>query len=210
MVVILNGASSSGKTSIAKHLFEIADVPFLFFSHDFLNTVILPDPISFDTVVESGPGFERSFVRKQNNRMWRMLAPDEVLISLCEAFVETIRAYAQRGFNCLVEDVILDDNRLRLYVDYLSGIDVAFVGLYCGDSELQSRERNRGDRWIGQAVQQNSVVHRHGLYDLTVNTSKIDPSECAQQILDYVGGKPRPSAFRRLAELFASDTATEQ
>ena len=65
--------------------------------------------------------------------------------------------------------------------DALAGHTVLRVGVYCPLEIL--RERARGDRETGLAEYQHFRVHRHGGYDLEVDTSVWSPEECARRIL---------------------------
>ncbi|MDY6895676.1 MAG: chloramphenicol phosphotransferase, partial [Thermotogota bacterium] len=62
-------------------------------------------------------------------------------------------------------------------------------------------EKDRGDRSIGLARYQFDRVHRHGLYDLELDTSVMSAAECVAEIQAALDGKREPSAFERLATL---------
>ncbi|TGR16368.1 chloramphenicol phosphotransferase, partial [Mesorhizobium sp. M8A.F.Ca.ET.197.01.1.1] len=42
-------------------------------------------------------------------------------------------------------------------------------------------------------------VHRSGVYDFEVDTSRQDPAECARAIRQRLDHGPEPLAFRKLA-----------
>ncbi len=67
-------------------------------------------------------------------------------------------------------------------IDVFEGLDVLFVGVVCPLEVLEAREKDRGDRTLGQARGQAGIIHQNCIYDLEVDTSKLSASECADQI----------------------------
>lgn len=79
--------------------------------------------------------------------------------------------------------------------------NILFVGVRCPLAVLEQRERDRGDREIGLARYQFDRVHRHGIYDLELNTSVLSVAECVAKIQAAVDSKREASAFERLGAL---------
>jgi chloramphenicol 3-O phosphotransferase len=75
-----------------------------------------------------------------------------------------------------------------------------FIGVFCEFEELIRRERQRGMNRIEQIKGQVDIIHAHGVYDFTVDSTHKSPVECAVCILKYLQGNPEPSAFRQLSE----------
>jgi chloramphenicol 3-O phosphotransferase len=73
------------------------------------------------------------------------------------------------------------------------------IGIRCPLDVLVERERSRKNRTLGQAAAQFPLVHRHGVYDLEVDTSLMSVEECAVAIKARVESDVPPSAFKRLA-----------
>jgi chloramphenicol 3-O phosphotransferase len=57
--------------------------------------------------------------------------------------------------------------------------------------------RERKDRTLGQAAKQHDLVHAHRIYDLEVDTSLLNPQECAERIRERIEAGP-PQAFKKL------------
>jgi chloramphenicol 3-O phosphotransferase len=55
---------------------------------------------------------------------------------------------------------------------------------------LEERERSRKDRTLGQARLQYPVIHKHCVYDLELDTSKLSVEECARKVLDRMKSPP--------------------
>ncbi len=84
-----------------------------------------------------------------------------------------------------------------LATDLLIPFQAYLVGVYCPLDELQRRERIRGDRYMGTAARQFDHVHRYGIYDVEVDTSRTNAETCAEQIMTYLNSH-EPNAFPRL------------
>ena len=75
--------------------------------------------------------------------------------------------------------------------------DVFFVGLHCPLAELERRERERGDRRIGEACSDFAVTHTFGVYDFEIQTT--DPVDAnARSVIAAWCSRARPSAFQRM------------
>jgi len=186
-ILFLNGASSSGKSSIAKMLQTMIEQPcFHFCIDDYLGAL--------------------------QKDLW-----DRQEIVRCEwhhiigGFHAAAAAIARAGNLVIVDDVLEKEppwveNLLTLF----EGLDVIFVGVHCPLAELERREQQREDRKRGMARLQFDQVHAQALYDVEVDTSKLSPQECATRIADYMGRRQHPSAFERLWERFLSQAGTFQ
>jgi chloramphenicol 3-O phosphotransferase len=173
LVLFLNGTSSSGKSSIAAELLRILDEPYFHMPVDAFHamrsaTVVPPDQL--DVVL---------------HRTW-------------QGFHRAVAGMAAAGNHVIVDHVLSAEWRLRDCLSVLVPQDVVFVGVHCPPEELARRERARGDRPDGLAARQLTQVHAHGLYDLTCDTGRLDPAECARRIKQFLPRRPSPAAFERL------------
>jgi len=80
-------------------------------------------------------------------------------------------------------------------LDLLEPFTVYFIGVHCPLEELRRREQARGDRGEGLAEYQLSRVHRHGVYDLEVDTSVLSADQCAVRIKELVERDASPQAL---------------
>ncbi|MFV0137259.1 chloramphenicol phosphotransferase CPT family protein [Streptomyces sp. HMX87] len=172
-VIFLNGTSSSGKSSIAAELLRILDEPYFHMPVDAFHAMRSPAPVPADrlgTVL---------------HRTWR-------------GYHRAVAGMAAAGNNVVVDHVLSAEWRLTDCLSLFVPQDVVFVGVHCPPEELERRERGRGDRPPGLAARQLKQVHAHGCYDLTCDTSRATPAECARRIAAFLADRPTPTAFERL------------
>jgi len=179
-VIVLNGASSSGKTVIAEALQEVLDEPYLRVSIDGFVDMLPRRYVD-------GEGLSEAELNELRGLVPRMVT----------GFHRCIGALSSAGVNVIVDHVLQDPSWLRECVEGLAGHPVLFVGVQCPLQELERRERER-EREPGTARRQYEVVHAHGDYDLEIDTSVLDPMECAERIRGALGSIDSVGAFDRL------------
>jgi chloramphenicol 3-O phosphotransferase len=173
-VIVLNGASSSGKSSIARALQRLLPEPYLSFGTDTLLDALpsaMADDetgisVATDGTVSVGPGFRR----------------------LERAWFAGLTAIARDGVGLIIDEVFLEGGEAQRRVhERLSGLDILWVGVHCDLDVATAREALRPDRSIGMARSQALIVH-HGMeYDVDVNTTHATAAECAAVIAAAVG-----------------------
>ena len=172
-VVFLNGASSSGKTSLARALQCQLEQPFIHFAEDMF--------------------FSARPIREYS------LAEDLYYGSrLYNGFTQCVRTMVNCDNRVIVDTVAWTPGSLAGYVIALWDINVFAVGIHCAIDILENRERQRKDRPIGLAKRQNDLVHRNALYDLEIDTSNIDIDMCAKRIVNAVNMHTSQHAFAQM------------
>lgn len=179
-VIFLNGASSSGKTTLGRALQRTLDRPFLYLSSDQLvEANILPD---VDRHAQHG------------ERAWRTIRP-----RFFDGFHRCIAAFAGAGNPLIVEHVLEFQDWLDDCVRLLAPFDVCFVGVHCSLAELERRERERGNRTLGEGrAHLLDGVHSWGPYDVEVDTSAHTTEENAQRIKTVLASRSKDNSFRRM------------
>jgi chloramphenicol 3-O phosphotransferase len=97
----------------------------------------------------------------------------------------TFALMASLGHPLMVDHVLLEPEWVDDLVQVLDGHPVLFVGVRCPLAVVEQRERERGDRVVGQARGHFESVHAHASYDLEVDTSLLSPRECARRIVEH-------------------------
>jgi len=177
-IILLNGISSAGKTSISTVLHRTKETPYLQVSIDAFENML---PERYE---EGGPF------------AWELLFP-----KLLRGFHRSIAALASTGNDLIVDHVMVHregwESTLADCAAVLEPFRVYFVGVHCSLEEAKRREQLRGDRYVGTAERQFPRIHRHRLYDIEVDTTAASPQACAEQIRAFIDNHP-PSAFARI------------
>ena len=184
-IIILNGASSSGKTTVLKALQAALAEPFLDAGLDrflwMLPKRYLDRPLWDDVL----------------GRATQAGATGHQLVS---GMHHAIAALSKSGNHVLADHVLVERAWLMECIELFSDLPAYFVGVRCALHVLEQREQARKDRTLGQARAQFEIMHTHGLYDLEVDTSVDSPEECAQKIIQRLTDDQEPFAFRRLKQ----------
>jgi len=175
-IVLLNGTSSSGKTTLARELLTGFATPWFHLAVDDFGAMrSVPQTAALDA--------EQVAVVLRRTRA---------------GFHRSVAAMAAAG-NDVVADLVLSERwRLLDCLTIFAGHRVVFVGLHCSAEELHRRERARGDRTAGQAATQLAHVHAHGRYDLELDTETTSPADCARQVRAFLALPARATAFDQL------------
>lgn len=197
-IVILNGAPRSGKSSIARALIALAGGGWVNTGVDALNAR-LPAPLQ--PGIGLRPGGERPEL-------------EPVVVRLYAALYHAVAEQARAGMNVVV-DVGHHDGYSRplgilpAAARQLAGLPVLFVGVRCPIEVIMARRNadpQGGFYAAGDGVPEpvrrwQEAVHRPGIYDLELDSSRLSPQRSAAAILAMLEAPPRPSAFERLARL---------
>ncbi len=183
MIIVLNGVSSSGKSTLAKEITKLRPDFFAFSIDD------------YDIVIE-----------KMEDREKQRLIPVETE----HFYYRNVAMFSDRGVPLVLDQILHDPLTLQNFYETLNGYPVLLVGVDCPIEELASREKKRGDRQIGQAIAQLSFVHQQENYDVEVNTYTDSIAECAQKIVDRLECNYPLTGFRKSMEIYnASGSRTE-
>lgn len=173
VVVVLNGPTGSGKTTIARTVLRQADQPRLHLGIDALVDGL--DPRWLDHAVT-----------------WDGERPD--VLPLARGLAATLRssvaAAARNGIDVISDDLFLDESWASGWRHALTGITALFVRVDADQEDLDERERIRGSRISGLAGRQLAYIHDGVDYHLALDTSQMSPDECAAMILAASGMRP--------------------
>ncbi len=179
-VIVLNGGSCAGKSSIARGLQAVLDEPWL--------------TVGVDTLIDAMPPPLRDEDSGLSFRSGGRITAGPAFRALEAAWYAGVAAMAHAGAKVIVDEVFLDgaasQARLRAALD---GLSVLWVGVRCESVVVAAREQTRADRHEGAAVCQAERVHDGVAYDAEVDTTSSTPLDCVRVIA---------------ARVFGSDTAT--
>lgn len=173
-VILLNGASSAGKSTLARTLHRLMEEDSMIFSmDDYLAMSRGRHENALDAVRETGLPF-------------------------IESFHAAIAEAARKGALVIVDHVIGESSRwIRDLLNRLSGIPCALIKVDCREDILLERERNRTDRTPdpAHAERQYGSIHQNFPHDFSIDTSEATPRECAQKLMEQL-----PPEFRATQE----------
>lgn len=177
-VVIINGPSSCGKTSLARSLQARLCRPH---QHLQLDTFRAMEPAEYWANWKDRPH-----------------ASALQLAALCRAMNAAVAEYSRHGQGVLFDVAFTTpESRSYMLID-LADLPVHLIGVSCAPDELARRERERGDREQGLAVGQAKWIHAHMQYDLEIDSTLPSPAECAVTIARWLDGNPEPVAFNAM------------
>jgi len=190
-VIVLNGPSGSGKSSIQKE-FQTLHMPNLWIKVGIDNL--------FDNVMPEITQENMKFWQSKNPIRWVEKTKDDQGNDIVTLFVgqqgrnvfyamnSCIAAYAKNGCNVIVDYIAYEKEMLHDLKEKLKGITTYFIAVEIPLDVLEQRESDRGTSPKGHARSHYFTVYGDIKYDLTVNTEKNSAKEIAQQIKDFIGG----------------------
>ena len=193
-VIVLNGTSSSGKSTLMRALQARLDGAWLGVGIDTVVFALpkryLDQPLWSEVFryVDAEPGADAPF-RIETGELGRQLV---------DGLHRMVASLADAGLSVIVDHVLLEPDWVADLARRLDGHEVLFVGVRCPREVVVERERARRDRTIGQAAAQVGVVHRAGGYDLEVDTSVLSPEAAAEVIAGAVEAGLPARAFANL------------
>lgn len=178
-IILINGATSAGKSTLAFAVRQLFPIPLLRFSFDlFIDGDVLP--------------MQRV---RQGEFAWSTMRP-----SVLGGFYQCLPVLARAGNNLILDHIVESKDDVVNLLRLLDGIDVFFVGLHCSLEELERREIARGNRPVGEARNDLKIVHKWTTYDLELNSEEATVEENAAHLLAAWEQRTPPAAFAKMAQ----------
>lgn len=164
-LIFLHGASSSGKSTLAKSIRAHSDNPFIH--------------VSWDTFRDSGA------IEPQAYPNW-----PEARHRIFDGVHRSFAAFADAGCDLIIEHILDTDGWHAQLQDLLRAHEVLFVGVFVPEAVLVQREQARANRQIGSAVEDARKIHLKLRYDLEIDATK-DPASNARRVLQSLTAVPQ-------------------
>lgn len=188
-VIVLNGPSAAGKTSIQQQ-FQYAMMPTLWvkLGIDTLFDKPMPDITAENISLWQSPNAIRWVDNTKD-------AQDNNIITLhvgeqgdrvAYAMNSAIAAYAHAGCNVIVDYIAYKPEWLNDLQRKLKNIPTHWVKVAIPLEALEQREESRGTSPKGHARSHYDTVYGDITYDLVVDSEKQSAQEIAQQIKDFI------------------------
>lgn len=186
-VIVLNGTSSAGKTTLAKAIQTTADEPYQLFAFDQFRDG-LPDRFRGLNSPKGSPGYAGLNV---------VAAPDEGVVkayiklgehalTMLHGMHQAIASFAHTGHHVIVDHYVNHPRAADDLVSTFVGLKTTLVRVVCDRRELLRRESLRPGRFPGTAETQRDIMNECFEYDLTVDSTHTPATELARDVLAYV------------------------
>ncbi|MGH9171208.1 MAG: chloramphenicol phosphotransferase CPT family protein [Acidimicrobiales bacterium] len=193
-VVVLNGGSSSGKSSLACCLQRLLGPTWMTLGADDLVRA-LPGGDEVDGLIRTNRDGDTS-VSAEGSIVFG--ADGSVVVGddfrRAEAsWYAGLAAIGRCGTGLIIDEVFMSgaSSQERL-ATALSGLTVVWIGVRCDPEVAAARERSRTDRVPGMARHQAERVHAGVVYDLVVDTTAASAADCARRIASHLAAFDSP------------------
>lgn len=192
VIILLNGASSAGKSSIAVKLQEKMH-PALHVGFDHF-CIMLPGSYMFGGA-HADQGFS-AVCRQDEKGPIIDVKTGPVGKELGFAMRRAMKALADSNFSLIIDELLLSPEELPDYKELFRDYKVYFISVKPPLDVVIQREKERGDRVLGMARGCYEVVYANKLVDLEIDSSKGTPEQLAQEILNFIRDNPHPHALK--------------
>jgi len=158
-IILLNGPSSSGKSSLARALRS------LFKEQKHLSYQI----VSID-----------DFMKLRTDEKIYEDDVFEISSDMCDKVLE----YLKTNDGVIIDHVITSERIYKQLLDRTHGYEMLKVHVTCPLNELLKRENDRGNRCVGSAEASYQYLYPKDGYDVGIDTSKHSTEECAALIMN--------------------------
>lgn len=180
-MMVINGTSSVGKTTVAKLLLEKLDKENLHSVGIDVFVNMLPSYLVGENI-EARVGFY--FSKKGGVVEIEVGQKGHVIVKRMHEFIKQL---LNSGSSVIVDHVLLCDSWMRELEDFASEkVRVLQVLITCNSEEIKKRENSRGDRIRGLGEGLKYVENTVKKYDLIIDNTLLTPEETSNKIADYL------------------------
>jgi chloramphenicol 3-O phosphotransferase len=177
-IILLNGASSSGKTTIAHALRDVLSEPYHI--------------VQIDAFLEMLPNQSRPVT-------------EDLAFQASIILNTTVKFLSDMGHNIIIDHVITSKQIFEAFAKIFKNYPVFMVKITCPIHEMLRREKARGDRVIGTSESSVPYIYPDEIYDIIIDTYVNSPEECAMNIADLLKSNNKPSAMKKAWFLMKSN-----
>ena len=192
-VILLNGCSSAGKTTLAFELQNTLRQPYQHIALDQFRDAMPPSIRGLNSPL-SDPGSRGLNVvpRRVRGEPVTEIHFGDFGRGVLRAMRRSVLELSKSGFGVIVDDILFEKEFLLDYADILDPTKTWLVGVKCPLEVVRSREAARSGRFPGTAEGHYFSVHEHGAeYDIEIDTSVLSPIAAAEKIVSALEVSPR-------------------
>ena len=183
-VIILNGTSAVGKSSIMRAFQAKHAEPWLGIGIDNFFVGVLPAKFYLEDKPEHHAVMQGVATQDEHGKLFTLYIGPEGQ-KIIKGMHQAIAAYAKAGNNVIVDYIMYDPTWYDDLMTVLSDIPVISVGVTAALPVVQQREKMRATSPEGHARSIYHTVHQGWKYDLEINTDNMTPEHIADMIDDY-------------------------
>ena len=162
-IILLNGPSSSGKSSLSEALqkrFLLNDKKYAIVSIDDFMKISTSETIYEDDVFE-------------------------ISQDMCDATIKLLKT----NDGVIVDHVITSERIYKQFLNTVKPYKLLKVHVTCPLKILLQREKERGDRHVGSAKDSYDYLYPKDDYDLIIDTNLLSKEKCGQKVFDAASSK---------------------
>jgi chloramphenicol 3-O phosphotransferase len=204
-LIVLNGGSSAGKSSIALEFQEIASEPWMHLGIDVFWCAIPQSQLDLQRV---RPEYYTSAVTVGADGLEYLdVTPGPLLNKAMHARYLAIRAFLDEGINVIADDMFWTREWIADCLRTFEGYEVWLVGIHVSDEEGARRESERLGRVTGSSRGSARAAHADAEYDIELDTTDVAVRSLAQELHEKYQALNSPKAFHCMSKrLLAPDT----
>jgi chloramphenicol 3-O phosphotransferase len=183
VIILLNGTSSAGKTTLAKALQDALPTPYLVIG---IDTVVFALPHRY---VNDPECWREVYRYTYTDGQLSGIAVEPYGDRLVRGLHRAVAGLAGSGLDVIVDHVLSEPHWPADIEHAWAGLAVLRVGVLCPLDVAEQRERTRANRTLGWARAHADVVHASIDYDLTVDTSRDSPAGCVKTITSALAAR---------------------
>ena len=188
-LVMLNGVSSAGKTTLALAFRDARAAVGEFWFVAGIDDVLSKLPAEWlDLGLAGGAGVHANDgLRFETGPNGVSLRVGPVCRQLFEVYHRTVATAVRSGLNVIVDDVVVDEATRDDWLNVLNDLGPTWVAIRCAVEITDHRERVRGDRPLGMARVQQAGIHRGLPYAFSIDTGTLTPGEALTALSHGLG-----------------------
>lgn len=199
-IIILNGTSSSGKSSIVKEFQNIAKECYYKIEMDTIYNILPEKYLIYRNHNEFRPELQNKLTNENRKGFYfegeKICKLGEYARNVAKDFIDLIKVLAQNDRNIIVDMVVFGISELGYIADLFQKFDIYLVRVNCDSKELEKREKERGDRIVGSAeYTQNLIDTKYN--DLVLDSTNKSPTKLAEVLYNFINNNS-PEALKRL------------
>jgi chloramphenicol 3-O phosphotransferase len=190
-LILVNGPSSAGKTTLCRALQAAIEHPYLVVGFDDFIFMSAPryyrgantvEQSETDALTALGVEMVRTSLPGAPISVTARFGP--VFRRILDAMAPTVRTLIDHGNPVIFDHVLHDRTMYESFHIATADLDVFTIGVTCPLDILETREHARGDRVLGRARGLVEVVHSFCSYDVMVDTGAMTTEPCVGKVLE--------------------------